>query len=488
VVVDINPAGDLDCYSLEVAAPSVLRASATVVGCPQDIGRNDPDLYVYDGAGEDITGIGVDDGGDGFCALFEKLVEPGTYVVCAADSGNNGTIENVTLTISAATQEVLAAGATCDPDSLAAVCDSDADLLCLLSSVEPEAFTCGTRTVLPAGADCVAGVETAVCDQTRGLSCIEGRCVNPAEAACDASQQIVGTSFTGTIPEDSDLLRSSCDFSADGRSEVVLTYAVQAPIANVSFSIPFGSGFVLSARSDCLVDDTELACRSGTGASVVVNGLTQGTVVSLVVEGPDLAEFTLSITEQPVQLLGRGETCRTASTTQICDSTQSLACEVGATAGEGTCETVTTEAVAGALTANDVTWDRPGVDFAAPFVCEADSFDDLVPFDSYLITNNESTELRVTIFQSSVGAVEACTADLFLHVFSSAVDPANPLAGCVTGDDDDGPDRCGQLDSVVIPANGSIVAVVSSYSDSSTLPVEYQLNVVAFGSFTVSAP
>jgi hypothetical protein len=63
------------------------------------------------------------------------------------------------------------------------------------------------------------------------------------------------------------------------------TYTVQAPLANVSFSVPFGFGFALSARSECVDAASELACRATTGPAVLVNGLARGTMVTLLVEG-----------------------------------------------------------------------------------------------------------------------------------------------------------------------------------------------------------
>jgi len=164
-----------------------------------------------------------------------------------------------------------------------------------------------------------------------------------------------------------------------------------------------------------------------------------------------------------------------------------LGCRVGTTPGEGTCQAITTEALAGTLTAEDITWDRPDVYAAAPFACKPETSGNIVPFDSYVINNTDSTEIRVTVFQSDVGAVAECTNDLFLHVFSGPVDPANPLTGCVQGDDDAGPAFCGQLDGVLVPANGSVVVAVSTFSSSPTLPIAYQVNVIGFGSFTINA-
>jgi hypothetical protein len=193
--------------------------------------------------------------------------------------------------------------------------------------------------------------------------------------------------------------------------------------------------------------------------------------------GPLAGPFQCAVPDR----LNSGEACVVGATNAVCDAAQSLACRVGATPGEGVCATLTTAVELGDLTATDPTWVRPDAS------CGPDGTSAAVPFDSFVITNNDAQASRVTIFESAVRDLETCAADLFLHVFDGAVDAANPVSGCIDGNDDGGPGTCGQLVDIELPASGSVTAVVSTYSSAPRLPIAYQLNVIGFGRFTVAA-
>jgi hypothetical protein len=524
--IDLDPAGDNDCFRFTTTAAALLSLAAADRFDDQGVGAacvGDPLVRLFAEDGDEIDSD--DDDGVGVCPLLARVVEPGTYVACYQhySSFSPAVILGLTVQITASDVTTLDSGDICDPTALDAVCDRAADLECLLSAVMPATYRCATRTTLVAGDTCVAGVQTAVCDRSADLSCVDldgdgtATCVEATAAACEAPTAITSASFSGRIPTRPNLIRDTCDF--EGKGEAVLSYTVQNPVANVAFSLPFGTGFTLSVREECTDALTEVDCRSGS-AAVTASSVAQGTVFTVIVEGPADAQFTLNVAEQPHDLLGDGETCELRSTTEscdpridglacvgapggpfacgvptvlasgaacvvgatdaLCDASQSLACERGATGTEGVCATITSTAVTGELTSADPTWDRPGS------TCSEDFSDDAVAFDSFLIVNQDNQAHRITIIESAVDDLESCAADLFLHVYSGAVVAATPLSGCIEGSDDEGPLNCGQLVDVELPARGSIVAVVSTYSSTPTLPVAYQLNVVGFGNFTVS--
>jgi hypothetical protein len=125
----------------------------------------------------------------------------------------------------------------------------------------------------------------------------------------------------------------------------------------------------------------------------------------------------------------------------------------------------------------DTSWDRPNAGCASP--------DGPKPYQEYTLTNTGGADAFITLFTSGVDEpdVDDCPVDMFLHAFSQQVDPLDPTASCLTGNDDGGPGTCGLL-TRTLAAGATEIIVVSTFGDNPP-PFDYQLNAVGTGSFTL---
>ncbi len=95
-------------------------------------------------------------------------------------------------------------------------------------------------------------------------------------------------------------------------------------------------------------------------------------------------------------------------------------------------------------------------------------------YDTISITNTGAGTATFIAETSDQGAPGVCASmDTFLTAYRPTFNPASPATNCVAADDDAGPLACSRM-TFTVPAGGTAVIVVSSFSNAATFP--YQVN------------
>ncbi len=510
------------CVDFTLAQDALVVINATNEECVISAATNNPFIELQTGAGAFITTD--NDSGVGTCSRITRSLTAGDYSVCLEDNSFGLT---ATATISVETAANLctpviavAAGDECSRDDTLLACDGDTE--CLLTDVDT--FTCATAAEPAAeGGDCLEGANSAfTC--AAGLACADSVCSNPRVAACEVNateftENVAGANFTGAA----NVISPSC---SSGRVERTFTYTVTGQAVNLRASA-FGTGtgtVAVAVFRDC-VGGVQAACTNNftTDATATVNDLRAGDTVTILVEASTATgTFDLTVTETARALIGEGESCIPTSTTQSCFDAdipelacvggpvaatnpffcavptqlqlgdtctagnsaevcgEGLACSTTVSGQQGTCAPFTTVVVEATLTTDNTDWVRPGA------TCTAGS--NTVPFQEFELVNTSGNAVSITVTQSGLGGptADVCPTDMFIHAYSSRVNPASVLTGCVIGSDDDGPGTCGRF-TITIPAGETRFIVASLFSNFGTLPSTYRMNFAGAGEFTANA-
>ena len=507
--VDIT-AGDEDCYSFTVIDAGILRATANSPGC--EARTTDPQIDLYDAA--DLTStIASSDDVNGFCPDLLASLTPGTYVICVVGGTSNAAFTGAAFHVEIGPINVLATGATCDPNDIANVCNAANSEQCLfdgtsslcaapitltdgtvcsladqvhvcdavngsacLSGSAPDDLHCAVQNQLGAGDVCIANTTANVCNAAAGLVCTNDgagnfTCVNPDTAACTATTEIADATQPVTVTTNAvSTIGSSCEGSA--RTDAIAHFVADASAAFIAIHVSTLDSFdVISARTTCDAIATEAGCDIF--ASSLDFAVAGGSDVFLLVGSfnPTTA-VTFTITQTPVVELGPGATCAPASVSAGCSVAQSLACAASLTCSDATI-------VAADLAAADPTWNRDGVTCGSGTTA--------VHFDRYTVTNSGGVATTLEALTRNPNSIVAgtCEPDTFLHAFS-AFDPAAPTTGCLSGDDDGGEGtHCSAL-TTPLAAGASVDIVVSGF-DAGEIGA-YRLELIAPGTTITVSP
>ena len=480
VTSNLQPTGDRDCWSFSANEGDVLVATAIDADCATN--ATDPEIDLFDAADLSVQYDSDSDSGDGFCARLESVLKAGDWIICMHEWGDNGTISEVTLDVVLTQPVLLGTGETCVPGSIAAVCDPNQELQCLVVT-PPSTMACALPVTLNPGDPCTPGVTASVCDGAQGLQCLDpdgdgsASCINPDAEACLSVTEVSGTTFditVGTI----DLTDGSCTYTS--RPETVVHYVADSgiPLQNLVFQGVGGVGG-LYARTSCELPATQVRCTSSTNGSISLPLVEGGADIFLFVEGTADAAVQVTATATAVAILGDGETCvpYTGGTTL-----PSSACGPGLLCIDQTTTDVctATQSQTGTLADGDAFWNR------ASATCTTTTTN--VPFHSYTVTNSgsDSTLIVMTREPGDLGFSASCVPDTFVHVFADGFDPANATTGCRVGDDDGGTAfHCSEVSQPI--ASGEVLqVVVSAYSTSGR--GDYEVLFAAPGSSLIVTP
>src|SRR5690606_34673508 len=91
---DLSPAGDRDCYAFEVSERTHVTLATETSNCGAS--RTVLRLYAADATDPTAPLLEADAGtGQANCALLETTLEPGDYVVCTAEQGDDDVLLGV---------------------------------------------------------------------------------------------------------------------------------------------------------------------------------------------------------------------------------------------------------------------------------------------------------------------------------------------------------------------------------------------------------
>ena len=182
-----------------------------------------------------------------------------------------------------------------------------------------------TALVLAEGDACVVGDTGSICDSGAGMFCLENEfggvtCEDPARLQCLVrTAMLPGQVATATTV--SDVSQGSC--GGGSTSEVVFTYTVQNPMANLVLFGPAGPTAVY-ARADCADADTELACATSNNLKVL--DVRQGEDITIFAEAPTDTSVSLAVLEEMITILDEGDPCDPSSDTDLCDMRDGVGC------------------------------------------------------------------------------------------------------------------------------------------------------------------
>lgn len=126
--------------------------------------------------------------------------------------------------------------------------------------------------------------------------------------------------------------------------------------------------------------------------------------------------------------------------------------------------------VTGALDANDSTYNRQAGDCGGVSFIGTDVF-----YDTVTITNTSGILASIDLTTSDVGDPGQCiSGDTYVSVYSPTFNAVNPVANCVTGDDDGGPGVCSAV-SFDVAVGQTAIVVISSYGNGAMF--DYQVNI-----------
>jgi hypothetical protein len=328
-VVANATAGSAECVSVAVPEGLVrLTASAENPRCLDGGGSGDIEVYVYgigDDAGEPIDDD--DDGGEGNCALLATTTLPaGDYVVCVAHfsyANGNSTQPLVATTFSVNVEQLTVVLADGDCSDSATICDPEVVGLECLSVNDPTDLRCVFETSLELGASCVPDTTAAVCEFPAVCNADSSVCETVFGPACEDAEEATVGANTINMPEMSAPGGLSCFETAN-----VFTYYRYTPTENgvVTATVSGNEDAVVGIRQGC--NDLSVSCFSSEALAVV------GEDIVFSVEAPPGATVTLTITNEPFEILAPGAECEFSPTFGLPEAI----CETG-TYCNGTCVT-----------------------------------------------------------------------------------------------------------------------------------------------------